>query len=94
MESNKSEMEDKVGAPDSEEEDNVEDDAEQDPKVLLGRKIYNYNKQVDAELFRLQLKEVLEKYGTFVSPCNGILYLHLSLALTSTARNYFVQPSF
>lgn len=58
MESYKSEVDDQGGAIDSEEEDNMEDEAELDPKVLLGRKIYNYNKQVDAELFRLQLKEV------------------------------------
>ena len=58
MESYKNEMDDKVDTYDSEEEDNMDDELEQDPKVLLGRKIYNYNKQVDAELFRLQLKEV------------------------------------
>lgn len=58
MESYKSEVDDRAGTLDSEEEDNMEEDNEQDPKVLLGRKIYNYNKQVDAELFRLQLKEV------------------------------------
>ena len=58
MESYKNEVEDKTGTFDSEEDDNMEDDSELDPKVLLGRKIYNYNKQVDAELFRLQLKEV------------------------------------
>lgn len=57
METYKNEV-DQGGAIDSEEDDNMEDDTEQDPKVLLGRKIYNYNKQVDAELFRLQLKEV------------------------------------
>lgn len=58
METYKSEV-DQGGAIDSEEgEDNMDDDTEQDPKVLLGRKIYTYNKQVDAELFRLQLKEV------------------------------------
>lgn len=58
METHKNEVHDKVDTVDSEEDDNMEDDVEQDPKVLLGRKIYNYNKQVDAELFRLQLKEV------------------------------------
>lgn len=58
MELYKSEVDDKGGSLDSEEDDNMEEEVEQDPKVLLGRKIYNYNKQVDAELFRLQLKEV------------------------------------
>jgi len=60
MELNRGEADDKAATLDSEEDDNLEDDVEQDPKVLLGRKIYNYNKQVDAELFRLQLKEVRE----------------------------------
>ena len=57
METYKNEV-DQGGSIDSEEDDNMDDDTEQDPKVLLGRKIYNYNKQVEAELFRLQLKEV------------------------------------
>lgn len=57
MESYKNEVDDKSATFDSEEDD-MDDDSELDPKVLLGRKIYNYNKQVDAELFRLQLKEV------------------------------------
>ena len=56
MEVTSTEVEDKTGLVDSEEDETV--DTEQDEKVLLGRKIYNYNKQVDAELFRLQLKEV------------------------------------
>ena len=58
MEVTSTEVEDKTGLVDSEEDETVEEDTEQDEKVLLGRKIYNYNKQVDAELFRLQLKEV------------------------------------
>jgi len=58
MEATGTTLEDKPGLVDSEEDETVEEDTEEDPKVLLGRKIYNYNKQVDAELFRLQLKEV------------------------------------
>ena len=58
MEATNTKVEDKPGLVDSEEDETVEEDHEQDPKVLLGRKIYNYNKQIDAELFRLQLREV------------------------------------
>ena len=69
MESYKNEADDKVDTYDSEEEDNMDDDLEQDPKVLLGRRIYNYNKQVDAELFRLQLKEVRTKRRVYDHYC-------------------------
>ena len=66
MEATGTEIEDKPGLVDSEEDENVEEDTEEDPKVLLGRKIYNYNKQVDAELFRLQLREVQASLNRFV----------------------------